>query len=94
MRTFITSTTRAFFCLLFATAFMQVANAQYDKIVAKDGSGDYTTVQAAINAAPTNLTVPYKIFIKNGKYKEKINIPSNKPFLQFIGESVANVILT
>jgi pectinesterase len=73
---------------------MQVANAQYDKIVAKDGSGDYTTVQAAINAAPTSLTVPYKIFIKNGKYKEKINIPSNKPFLQFIGESVANVILT
>lgn len=94
MRTFITPAIRAFFCLLFATAFMQVANAQYDKIVAKDGSGDYTTVQAAINAAPTNLTVPYKIFIKNGKYKEKINIPSNKPFLQFIGESVANVILT
>ncbi|MDI9364955.1 MAG: pectinesterase family protein [Flavobacterium sp.] len=63
-------------------------------MVAKDGSGDYTTVQAAINAAPTNLTAPYKIFIKNGKYKEKINIPTNKPFLQFIGESVANVILT
>ena len=66
----------------------------YDLIVAKDGSGNYTTVQAAINAAPTGQTVPYTIFIKNGKYKEKITIPSNKPFIHLIGESVANVILT
>lgn len=94
MRTFITSTSKAIFCLFFAALFAQVSKAQYNKTVAKDGSGDYTTVQAAIDAAPTNLTAPYKIFIKNGKYKEKINIPSNKPFLQFIGESVANVILT
>ncbi|MEI9806833.1 MAG: pectinesterase family protein [Bacteroidota bacterium] len=62
-------------------------------VVAQDGSGDYSTVQAAINAAPTGLTVPYIIFIKNGKYKEKITIPSNKPFLQLVGESVGNVIL-
>ncbi len=62
-------------------------------IVAKDGSGDFTTVQAAIDAAPTGLTAPYIIYIKNGKYKEKITIPSNKPFLQLIGESVANTIL-
>jgi pectin methylesterase-like acyl-CoA thioesterase len=66
----------------------------YDVVVAKDGSGNYTTVQAAIDAAPTGRTTPYSIFIKNGKYKEKINIPSTKPFLQIIGESVANVILT
>ena len=66
----------------------------YDLVVAKDGSGNYTTVQAAINAVPTGLTVPFTIFIKNGKYKEKINIPSNKPFIQLTGESVANTILT
>lgn len=66
----------------------------YDVIVARDGSGNFTTVQAAVDAAPTGRTTPYSIFIKNGKYKEKINVPSNKPFLQFIGESVSNVILT
>lgn len=66
----------------------------YDVTVAKDGSGNFTTVQAAIDAAPTNLTVAYTIFIKNGTYKEKITVASNKTFLQFIGESVANVILT
>lgn len=66
----------------------------YDLVVAKDGSGNHTTVQAAINAAPINNSVPFKIFIKNGTYKEKITIPSNKPFIQLIGERVANVILT
>ncbi|WP_280640582.1 pectinesterase family protein [Hymenobacter volaticus] len=66
----------------------------YDFTVAKDGTGDYTTVQAAINAAPTGRTGSFTIFIKNGRYKEKITIPANKPFLQLVGESVANTILT
>jgi pectin methylesterase-like acyl-CoA thioesterase len=62
--------------------------------VAMDGSGNFTSIQAAINAAPTNSTQPYIIYIKNGKYKEKITIPSNKPFIHLIGESIANTILT
>ncbi|UEG49500.1 pectinesterase family protein [Ferruginibacter lapsinanis] len=65
----------------------------YDAVVAQDGSGNYTTVQAAINAAPNNSGVPYIIFIKNGKYREKITVASNKTFIQLIGESVANTIL-
>ncbi|HMO61002.1 MAG TPA: pectinesterase family protein [Ferruginibacter sp.] len=66
----------------------------YDLTVAKDGSGNFTTIQEAVNAAPTGLTAPYTIFIKNGIYKEKITVPSNKPFLKFVGETVANVIIT
>jgi len=83
--------------LLFAVIFftgIQKLSAQFNLTVAKDGSGNHTTVQAAINAAPTNSATPYRIFIKNGKYSEKITIPSNKPNIQLIGESVANVILT
>src|SRR5688572_10178803 len=79
--------------LLFSFVFLSKGIAQ-DLVVAKDGSGTHTTLQAAINAAPTGRTAPYVIYIKNGKYKEKINIPSNKPFIQLIGESVANVILS
>jgi pectin methylesterase-like acyl-CoA thioesterase len=74
-------------------AFASTAPAGTSLVVAKDGSGDYTTVQAAIDAAPTGRTTPFIIFIKNGRYKEKITIPSNKPFIQLYGESVANVIL-
>jgi pectin methylesterase-like acyl-CoA thioesterase len=63
-------------------------------IVAKDGSGNYTSLQAAIDAAPTGRTTPFVIYIKNGIYKEKINIPSNKPFIHLVGESVAYTIIT
>ena len=65
-----------------------------DVTVAQDGSGNFTTVGAAISAAPTGRTTPYVIFIKNGRYREKLTIPVNKPFLQLLGESVANTILT
>lgn len=83
----------ALLCFLGITTSTLIAQS-FDVVVAKDNSGAFTSLQAAINAAPTNRTTPYKIFIKNGIYKEKINIPSNKPFIQLIGESVANVILT
>ncbi|WP_299819697.1 pectinesterase family protein [uncultured Pontibacter sp.] len=62
--------------------------------VAKDGTGTHATVQAAIDAAPTGRTSPYVIYIKNGVYKEKITIPSNKTYIYLVGESVANTILT
>lgn len=80
------------FTVLFSLIIIS-ANAQYNKIVAKDGSGDYNTVQASIDAAPTNSATPWVIYIKNGKYYEKINIPSNKPNIQLIGESVTNVMV-
>lgn len=80
--------------LLLIIGFFYAANAQYDLTVAQDGTGSYTTVQAAINAAPTGRTTPYKIFIKKGKYREKISIPSNKPFLYLIGEDVGTVVLS
>ncbi len=63
-------------------------------IVALDGSGNFTSIQAAINAAPAGLTAPYIIYIKNGKYIEKVNIPSNKSFIQLIGQSAAKTIVS
>ncbi|MBC7589246.1 MAG: pectin esterase, partial [Chitinophagaceae bacterium] len=89
--------TKGFKAIILATLFIALgfskSFAQYDLVVAQNGSGNYTTVQAAINAAPTGQTVPYKIFIKNGKYREKIAVPSTKPFIQLIGETVSNVIV-
>ncbi|HVF96663.1 MAG TPA: pectinesterase family protein, partial [Flavisolibacter sp.] len=63
-------------------------------VVAKDGSGNYATVQAAIDAAPSGSTTPYIIYIKNGFYKEKVNIPSGKPFLQLVGESAGGTVIS
>ena len=58
----------------------------YDVVVAKDGSGDYTTVQDAVNAAPTRRARPYLIFVKNGEYREHVDIPATKTYLHIIGQ--------
>ena len=67
---------------------------QYNIIVAADGSGNYKTVQEAINSVPDYRKVPTTIFIKNGVYKEKLNISTSKQFIKMIGESVEKTILT
>ena len=66
----------------------------YDVIVAADGSGDYTSVQAAVDAAPAGRAMPWLIFIKNGEYKGHVDIPQNKPYLHFIGQERDKVIIT
>ena len=45
-----------------STAFAQ--KEVYNAIVAADGSGDYTTVQAAIDAVPDDNLSQYLIYIK------------------------------
>ena len=67
---------------------------KYDIVVAKDGSGNYMTIQAAINAAPDISQRRVTIYIKNGVYQEKIVIPSWKTKITLIGESKDNTIIT
>ncbi len=64
------------------------------KVVAKDGSGDYTTVQAAFDAVPDNYTGTYIIFVKNGTYKEKLQLAETKVNVLLEGESRDSTILT
>jgi pectin methylesterase-like acyl-CoA thioesterase len=65
-------------------------------VVAKDGSGQYSTVQAAVNAVPANNTRRYIISIKPGTYRELVTVPSNKPFVSFIGSTgnASDVVIT
>ncbi|WP_262919162.1 pectinesterase family protein [Niabella hibiscisoli] len=65
-----------------------------DFVVAKDGSGNFTTVQEAINAVPASGSKRTVIFIKNGIYKEKLTLPANKTNVSFVGEDINKVILT
>lgn len=65
----------------------------FDAIVAQDGTGDYKTVQAAINAAPENLAYPYLIFVKNGIYDELVTVSGNKTNLHLIGQDKENTII-
>ncbi|MGM0879708.1 MAG: pectate lyase [Bacillota bacterium] len=62
-------------------------------VVAKDGTGDFTTVQAAVDAAPNYSTKRHVIYIKTGVYREKLNVPSSKTNLSFVGESQEGTVL-
>ncbi|WP_028547736.1 pectinesterase family protein [Paenibacillus sp. UNC451MF] len=63
-------------------------------VVAAQGSGDFRTVQAAVDAAPDGSDQEITIYIKNGIYEEKLVVPKAKRKLRLIGESRDGVILT
>jgi pectinesterase len=62
--------------------------------VARNGSGDYTTIQEAINACRDYGQARVTIFIKNGLYNEKLTIPSWKTVITLIGENRDSTIIT
>ncbi|MFJ6555906.1 pectinesterase family protein [Streptomyces luteogriseus] len=53
--------------------------------VAQDGSGQYRTVQAAVNAVPANNSSRVVIAVKPGTYRELVKVPSNKPHVTIQG---------
>ena len=69
---------------------------RYDAVVAFDGSGTHTTVQAAIDAAPANAAHPFRILVKSGTYREHVVIPAEKSNLQLLGDAgeAANTVIT
>nr|QBM92063.1 pectin methylesterase [Pratylenchus penetrans] len=77
------------FCL-FAYVLAQ-QNPAYDIVVAADGSGNFTTIQAAVNS--TN-SVNATIYIKKGIYQEKLVIPVEKSGIHFIGEDLVGSVIT
>lgn len=62
--------------------------------VAKDGSGDFTTIQAAVNSVRDLSMLQVRIFIKKGVYNEKLVIPSWKTNISLVGESRDSTIIT
>ncbi|MFC0212656.1 pectinesterase family protein [Paenibacillus chartarius] len=60
--------------------------------VAADGSGEFTSIQAAVDSIPDGFTDPTVIRIKEGVYKEKLVV--GKPAVALIGESAERTILT
>lgn len=78
------------FLLIVSIAFAQVRKIT----VAQDASGNYKTVQQAINSIKDSNSAEIIIYIRNGIYKEKLRLPASKMNVHFIGESVEKTILT
>jgi len=63
-------------------------------VVSKDGKGNFTKVQKAIDAVENGSFVRTKILVKAGTYKEKVIIPENKGAILLEGENPENTIIT
>ena len=61
---------------------------KYKFVVAKDGTGNYTSVADAVEAADSDDF----IFIKSGEYDEVIDLPENKR-VHLVGENRCNTII-
>ena len=81
---------------IFLLLISRLAGAQvhYDFTVAKDGSGDFQSVQQAIDAVPDFRKNQTTIFIKKGIYKEKLVLAGSKTNVKFVGEDVQGTVLT
>jgi len=60
--------------------------ADHDYMVALDGSGDFCTLQGAVDAVNSSDPCRTLIKIKKGTYRELVNIPSGKDNITWLGE--------
>jgi pectinesterase len=80
--------------LLLGIALVYRLAAQRKIVVSQDGSGDYATVQQALDAVRLHNTEPVTIYIKKGTYKEKLHLDSTRDFVTLVGEDELGTLLT
>lgn len=68
--------------------------ASFDFIVASDGSGHFTSVQAALDAVPPFRKKRTYILVRSGTYHEKLSLSAAAQEVSLIGESAQTTILT
>lgn len=86
---------------LFVIAMMTITGSAaniYDNpdtiVVSRDGTGQFRTIDEAIEVCRAFTDYHKVIFVKNGVYKEKIIIPSWLQNIEICGESKENTIIT
>ncbi|KAJ0987458.1 hypothetical protein J5N97_005814 [Dioscorea zingiberensis] len=62
--------------------------------VAKDGSGDFTTITDALNAMPKKYQGRYVIYVKAGEYEETVNVTKKMVNVTMYGDGSKKTIIT
>jgi pectinesterase len=74
---------------------LQSSSIKANVVVAKDGSGNYQTVQSAINAAAGRSgTGRFIIYVKRGVYRENIEVDNNNNNIMLVGDGMRYTIIT
>ncbi|MBQ6256667.1 MAG: pectin methylesterase, partial [Clostridia bacterium] len=61
-------------------------------VIAKDGSGDFTSIQQAIDAVPGGGRAPTILLVRMDEYRERVVV--NKDNLRIIGEARDRTVIT
>ncbi|KAL9239416.1 hypothetical protein vseg_013742 [Gypsophila vaccaria] len=76
---------------------LRLENAEINKtrlVIKQDGSGDYRSINDALDTIPSHNTRRFILLIGPGVYREKINIPKTKGFISFVGDVKAPPTIT
>ncbi|XP_058729894.1 pectinesterase/pectinesterase inhibitor PPE8B-like [Vicia villosa] len=73
---------------------LQANETTADAVVAADGSGNYSNVTDAVNAAPELNMKRYVIYVKKGVYIENVEIDKKKWNIMIIGEGMDTTVIS
>lgn len=83
---------------LFAALSVRAEVAPIHVVVAKDGSGDFPTVQNAVDHVMDRVLTPFHgraiIEIRPGVYHERVRVPPDRPRITFLGKDAATTVIT
>ncbi|KAL1371694.1 probable pectinesterase/pectinesterase inhibitor 12 [Arachis duranensis] len=63
-------------------------------VVAADGSGNFSTINEAVDFAPSNSFDRTVIYVKEGLYEENVEIPSHKTNIVLLGDGRDATVIT
>ncbi|XP_057535932.1 pectinesterase-like [Amaranthus tricolor] len=64
-----------------------------DLVVAKDGSGNFSSIEEAVSAAPNRSRTRFVIYIKSGVYFENVEVERLKSNIMFLGDGIGKTII-
>lgn len=67
---------------------------KFEMTVSQDGSGDYITIQSAIDASKAFPDKRIIIHVRNGIYKEKVVVPACNNMISILGEDAEKTIIS
>lgn len=73
---------------------LQEQNLTAHVTVAQDGTGDFKTIQEAVNAVPKKNSTRFVIYVKQGVYKENVVMDKNKWNVMIFGDDKAKTIVS
>ncbi len=62
-------------------------------VVAADGSSDFRTVQGAVDFVEPHREKPVMIFVRKGRYEERVRIGREKRFVHLVGEDRKGTVI-